>query len=49
MARWPGQLPANALGVEGALSQRVPMAEAPQALTRLATRATVGKVVVLPG
>lgn len=31
------------------VSERVSMAEAPQALTRLATRATVGKVVVLPG
>jgi NADPH2:quinone reductase len=31
------------------VSERVPMAGAPQALTRLATRATVGKVVVLPG
>lgn len=31
------------------VSERVPMAEAPQALTRLAARATVGKVVVLPG
>jgi len=31
------------------VSERVPMAGAAQALTRLATRATVGKVVVLPG
>jgi NADPH:quinone reductase len=31
------------------VSERVPMAGAPQALTRLAARATVGKVVVLPG
>ena len=31
------------------VSERVPMAGAPQALTRLATRATVGKLVVLPG
>jgi NADPH2:quinone reductase len=31
------------------VSERVAMADAPQALTRLATRATVGKVVVLPG
>ena len=31
------------------VSERVSMAEAPQALTRLAARATVGKVVVLPG
>jgi NADPH2:quinone reductase len=31
------------------VSERVPMAGAPQALTRLASRATVGKVVVLPG
>lgn len=30
------------------VSERVPMAGAPEALTRLATRATVGKVVVLP-
>jgi hypothetical protein len=30
------------------VSERVAMADAPQALTRLATRATVGKVVVLP-
>jgi NADPH:quinone reductase len=30
------------------VSERVPMAGAPGALTRLATRATVGKVVVLP-
>ncbi|HZB50532.1 MAG TPA: zinc-binding dehydrogenase, partial [Mycobacteriales bacterium] len=31
------------------VSERVPMAGAPQALTKLATRGTVGKVVVLPG
>ncbi len=31
------------------VSERAPMAGAPAALTRLATRATVGKVVVLPG
>lgn len=31
------------------VSERVPMAGAPEALTRLAARATVGKVVVLPG
>ncbi|HYT09611.1 MAG TPA: NADPH:quinone oxidoreductase family protein, partial [Mycobacteriales bacterium] len=31
------------------VSERVPMAAAPEALTRLASRATVGKVVVLPG
>jgi NADPH2:quinone reductase len=30
------------------VSERVPMAEAPAALTRLASRRTVGKVVVLP-
>jgi len=30
------------------VSERVPMAEAPAALTRLASRGTVGKVVVLP-
>jgi NADPH2:quinone reductase len=30
------------------VSERVPMVEAPAALTRLASRATVGKVVVLP-
>jgi NADPH:quinone reductase len=41
------------LYAEGAIrplvSERVPMAEAARALTRLATRATVGKVVVRPG
>ena len=30
------------------VSERVPMAEAPAALARLASRGTVGKVVVLP-
>ena len=30
------------------VSERVPLAEAPAALTRLASRGTVGKVVVLP-
>jgi hypothetical protein len=30
------------------VSERVPMADAPAALTRLASRGTVGKVVVLP-
>ena len=31
------------------VSERVPMADAPAALTRLASRGTVGKLVVLPG
>jgi hypothetical protein len=31
------------------VSERVPMAGAPQALTRLAARAAVGKLVVLAG
>jgi NADPH:quinone reductase len=35
-------------GIRPLVSERVPMAEAPAALTRLASRGTVGKVVVLP-
>ena len=35
-------------GIRPLVSERVPMAEAPAALARLASRGTVGKVVVLP-